>query len=157
MISAFMPALYVAALYGASRLATLRGNLRQVVVIDALMLNWLACEIARQSVPGGQLPAAFLCIDIVSALWLSFRVKGLCAGLAEIFYIALIIFNSAFFFANAFDAGIHWMGLSILSWGQLVAVTGGIMRRDLAEIARRASARLGLRRYLALGNEENPR
>lgn len=152
-----MPPLYVAGLYGASRVATLRGNLRQVVVIDALMLNWLACEIARLTVPGEQLPAAFLCVDIVSALWLSMRVKGLVAGLAEIFYIALILFNAAFFFANAFDAWTHWIGLSILSWGQLVAVTGGIMRRDLVEIARGAAARLGLRRYLAIGNKEAER
>ena len=80
-----MPPLYVAALYGVSRLATIRGNLRQVVVIDALMLNWLICELARLSVPEVRLPAAYLSIDIASALWLSFRVRGVVAGIAEIF------------------------------------------------------------------------
>lgn len=154
MISAFMPPLYVAALYGGARLASVRGNLRQVVVIDVLLMNWLFCEIARQSVPGAQLPAAFLCVDIVSALWLSMRVNGLCAGIAEIFYIAQILFNAAFFFANAFNEWTHWIGLSILSWGQLVCVTGGMMRHDLVEVSRCAAARIGLRRYLAISDKE---
>lgn len=154
MIAYLMPPLYVASLYGASRLATLRGNLRQVVVIDALVLNWLACEFARLTVPGTELPAAFLCVDIVSALWLSMRVKGFVAGIAEIFYVAMILFNSAFFFANAFDEWTHWIGLSILSWGQLIGVLGGTIRHDLVKVARRAASGLGLRRYLAFGNEE---
>lgn len=150
----FASPLYVAGLYGASRIASLRGNLRQAVVIDALMLNWFACEVARQTIPGAQLPAAYLCADISSALWLSLRVRGLCAGVAEIFYIALIMFNSAFFFARAFDEWTHWLGLSILSWGQLMLVTGGIVRHDLAKIARGAAAHFGLQRYLAFGNRE---
>lgn len=149
-----MPPLYVAGLYGASRVASLRGNLRQVVVVDVLLVNWLVCEFARLSIDGQQLPAAFLAVDIVSALWLSFRIRGVAAALAEIFFVAQIIFNSAFFFAHAFDEWTHWIGLSILSWGQLLAVSGGILRHDLVEITRRAVSRLGLRGYLALGSKE---
>lgn len=154
MISESMPPLYVATLYGASRLASARWNLRQVVVIDLLMLNWLACAVVREWIPGQQIPAAFLCIDIATALWLSLRVRGLVAGVAEVFYIAIILFNSAFFFGKAFDEWTHWVGLSILSWGQLVCVMGGIMRHDLVEIGRRAAARLGVQRYLAIRGRE---
>lgn len=154
MISEVMPALYVAALYGASRLAGLHGNLRQVVVIDVLMVNWLVCAFARAYIPGGQLPAAFLCVDIATALWLSLRVKGLVAGVAEVFYIAIIMFNSAFFFANAFNEWTHWIGLSILAWGQLLAVTVGVLRRDLIKIAGRAIPGIGLLRRLAIRNKE---
>lgn len=154
MLAQFMPAFYVAALYGVSRLAATKGNPRHASVIDVLLVNWAVCDLATYIISGPRLPAAFLCIDIASALWLALRVRGAVSGVAEIFYIALILFNTLFFFASAFDAWVHWVGLSILSWGQLGAVSGGIMRNDLVEIARRAGARLGLRRFVAVGNEE---
>jgi hypothetical protein len=93
-------------------------------------------------------------VDIVSALWLSFRVRGMVAGIAEIFYIALIMFNAAFFFGKAFDPWTHWIGLSILSWGQLTGVLGGILRHELVRLTGRATSRLGLQRFVAFGGKE---
>ena len=154
MLADFMPPLYVAALYGASRLATIYGNPRQLVVLDAMALNWLACEFAQIMVAYPRVVAAYICIDIASAIWISMKVKGRCAGIAEAFYVAMILFNSAFFFKGAFDEWTHWKGASIISWGQLIFVAGGMFRHGLGQIARRAVSSMGLQRYLAFGDEE---
>lgn len=144
-----MPPLYVAALYGASRLAALRGNARQMTVIDAVAFNWLLCTIEQSLVPYPDVVPTYMCTDVMTALWLSLRVKGKCSGIAEMFYIALIMFNAAFFFRHAFSPWTHWVGLSMLSWGQLLAIIWGVMRHDLAKVAERFAALLGVQRHMA--------
>lgn len=154
MISEMMPPLYVAALYAVMRVATIRGNANQAIVIDALALNWLAATIASKAIPYPNVVPAYICIDMASALWLSLKVRGRVSGIAEIFYIALIIFNAAFFFARAFSPWTHWVGLSVISWGQLAAVTAGVLRHDLAKAAGHLPIVLWVRRHLAFGKKE---
>lgn len=155
MIADFMPPLYVAALYGASRLVAFRGNPRQGVVLDAIAVNWLACSIVREVVEYPNIIVAYMMIDIVTAFWLASKVRGKCSGIAEGFYLAQILFSAAYFFKDAFDSMTHWTGLSILSWGQLMAVTGGIMRNELRQALDRISTRLGVQRYLAFGDRKD--
>ena len=157
MIADFMPPLYVAALYTVARLVHLRGNMRQGLVLDVLALNWLVCSIANEVIDYPRIVAAYMIIDLVSAVWLSRNVKGKCAGVAEVFYIATILFNATFFFLTAFDQWTHWYGLSLISWGQLLCVTGGIARHDIAQYLDRLSARVGVKRYLAFRNQETDR
>lgn len=154
MISDLMPTLYVAALYTVARLVHLRGNMRQGLVLDVLALNWLACSIANEVVGYPRVVAAYIVVDLVSALWLSRNVRGRVSGIAEIFYIALILFNAAYFFRHAFTPWTHWAGLSILSWGQLALVTGGIVRHDVVTSLDLLAARLGIKRHMAVGNRE---
>lgn len=155
MIADFMPLLYVASLYCGQRIALMRGNARQGLVIDALAFNWLCCEIARVVISYPHLVPAYITIDVASAFWLSFNVRGRVAGIAEAFYVGMVLWNSAFFFMKAFQPMAHWWGLSVLSWGQVFFVMGGIVRHDLASLARAALSRLGLRRSLALGNRKD--
>lgn len=147
-------ALYLIVLYVASRLVAMRGEFHQSVVIDALAVNWLASEMANVFIGYPNNVVAYMGIDLTSALWLSYRVPGFCAGLAEMFYVAFIMFNAAYFFRSAFDAWTHWVGLSLLSWGQLFAVTGGVMRHDLAEAYGHRTTFDWVRRRLAIGKKE---
>lgn len=149
-----MPPLYVAVLYAIARLVHLRGNMSQGLVLDVLAINWLASSIANELIGYPRVVAAYIIVDLVSALWLSRNVKGKTAGVAEVFYIALILFNAAFFFRHAFSEWTHWIGLSILSWGQIICVAGGIMRHDIIEAVDRLSSRFGVKRYLAFSNRE---
>lgn len=154
MIADLMPPMYVAALYTASRLVHHRGNLRQGIVLDVLALNWLCCAIVQELVDYPTIIAAYMLIDLVSATWLSRNVRGKCAGIAEMFYLALILFNAAFFFAHAFSNWTHWTGLSIISWTQLLCVCGGILRHDIIEGFNRFAARFGFKPHLALGHRK---
>lgn len=157
MIAQLLPPLYVGALYAASRVALLRGNARQGIVVDALAFNWLCATLASAVIPYPNVVPAYICIDMMSALWLSLRVQGRCAGIAEVFYLALILFNAAFFFRRAFSPWTHWVGLSVISWGQLVAVTTGVLRHDLAKVAGHYSAFRWVRNHLGLRKKETQR
>lgn len=153
----FMPPLYLAFLYALSRFVAMRGNFNHALVLDALALNWLCCTVADLAIGYQNNVAAYICVDIASGLWLSLKVRGKCSGVAEIFYIALIIFNAAFFFRKAFSPWTHWVGLSMLSWGQLLAVTGGIFRHDLAQAAGHIPTLDVLRRHLGFRKKEASR
>jgi len=154
MVADYLPSLYVAALYGVSRWVAARGNHRQGIVVDTLAVNWLLCELANQTIDYPRVVAAYIAIDVASALWLSYNVKGRVAGLAQMFYAALILWNGFFYFLEQFTPMTHWYGLSALSWAQLVVVVGGITRHDIAQVSRGAWSRLGLRRYLGFGNKK---
>ena len=150
----YLPPLYVAGLYLAQRLAYLRGNRRQGMVVDALALNWLVATLASIIMPYPELVPAYIVIDFCSALWLSRMVAGRVAGVAEIFYVGMILWNSAFFFMSAFSPMDHWWGLSILAWGQFAFVTGGVLRHDIVEAARNLTSRFGVHDYLAFSDRE---
>lgn len=155
MIADYLPPLYVGALYATSRYAGARGNERQGLVIDTLAVNWLLCELANLTVDYPRVVGAYIAIDVASALWLSFNVKGRVAGIAEAFYVALILWNATFFFANQFTPMTHWTGLSVLSWAQLAFVISGVARHDFYKAARSVGARLGLQRPYGLRQEES--
>lgn len=151
-VAEYLPSLYVAGLYMAQRLAYLRGNMWHGMVVDAMAFNWLCSTLASILVPYPYLVPVYIAIDFCSALWLSRMVAGRVAGIAEIFYVGMIMWNSTFFFMSAFSPMDHWWGLSILAWGQFVFVTGGVLRHDIIEAVRNLAARLRLRDYLAIGN-----
>lgn len=154
MIADYLPPLYVAALYASSRYAGARGNERQGLVIDTLAVNWLLCELANQAIDYPRVVGAYIAIDVASALWLSFNVKGKVAGIAQAFYVALILWNAAFFFMNQFTPMTHWTGLSIVSWTQLAFVISGIARHDIYKAFSGVRARLGVFRYLGFGKKK---
>ena len=101
--------------YTVARLVHRRGNMRQGLVLDVLALNWLACSIAN----GNGLPKGGSRLAS-SSIWFLHcgcraNVRGV-SGIAEIFYIALILFNAAYFFRH-FHAVDALPVFSILSWG----------------------------------------
>lgn len=149
------PAAYLLVIYGLSRLVGKLGNTRQAVVVDTLMFNWFACEMANQLiVQTSDLPGAYLIVDSTSALWLSVRIEGVCSAFAEFLYIAMILYNTAQYYGHVFPEKFYWRGLSVLSWVQVIGVFGGIVRGGLVEAVGRLSARIGLLRHVAIRHEE---
>lgn len=153
MIAEYLPPLYVAAIYASSRLAAMRGNERQGLVIDALALNWLLCELANLAIDYPRVVGAYITVDVASALWI-YSVKGRVAGIAQAFYVGMILWNAAFFFMQQFTPMTHWTGLSVLSWAQLAFVVTGVARHDIAKLLSGLGARVGLQRHLGIGEKK---
>lgn len=150
-LASYEPIAYLALLYGAVRLAAVRGNGQQRVVLDVIFIVWVACSVIREAFGDSPHVAfGYMLVDIVAALWLASKVRGRVSGIAETFFLSMILFNFVIWSRGEINSWMHWTGLALLSLGQIIGVVGGILRHELRGIVSRAAARLGLRGRLAV-------
>lgn len=151
---AFEPVLYLCLFYAVSRLAGARGNGQQRFVLDVVFIVWAICSILREAIGYHEhLPLAYVAVDSAAALWLASKERGRVSGIAETWFLGMILFN--FIIWSKGESGwMLWTVGAALSIGQIIHIAGGIMRHEIRGLATRAAARLGLRRHLAVDQKK---
>lgn len=102
-------------------------------IADALAVNWLVNQCVVMMNGGYAYLPAFIAIDFLTGVYLSFYDGGNLARRASKFFIPMVALNAAGYVGGGEAPDWHYPVLFALAWAQLLAVGFGVWGNGLLE------------------------